>query len=626
MNGDLRIGTWLVQPGLNTISQHGTTKQLEPKVMEVLVCLAHHPGETLPKEQLLQSVWPDTFVSDDVLVRSISELRGAFEDDVRESKFIQTIHKRGYRLIALVEPVNGIAGDGSRTAADTKGSLFSKRSLRLGTVIGVVATVALLTLLALTPADVWRRLTGKPEIPQIRSIAVLPLQNLSGDPTQEYFADAMTEELITELCRLSSLRVISRTSVMRYRNSNQPLPEIARELGVEGIIEGSILRSGDKVRITAQLIYAPQDRNIWAQSYERDLRDVLALQSTVASSIVNGIRVQMTPVEQTQLHSSRPVNLKAHEAYLQGRYHLQLAQYAVFKKDKGRLTSVESEEAQQFFRRAIKEDPNYAPYYLGLWEASSAGALTPAASIPESRTIVLKALKLDDGLAEAHRALANILSADLDFRGAESEFLKAIELAPSNSDAHCDYAAFIVDMGRAQEAMKEFELSQSLDPKNDHMAEAFFFTRQFDRAIPLYLSRAQSAPGDFYPHFQLANMYSLLGRQREAIQEWQEMATLLEYKEMAEAIGRAYDSGGYHNALRVFTKHLEASSERAYIPEFFIASIYGFLGDKDRAFFHLERAYQAKDGVSGLEEPEYDPLRNDPRFADLLRRVGLPVQ
>src|SRR5882724_1974437 len=236
MIGDLRVGTWLVQPGLNTISQNGIARQLEPKVMEVLVCLAHDPGETLSKEQLLKTVWPDTFVSDDVLVRSISEIRRAFEDDARESKFIQTVPKRGYRLVVPVQPViahPGLATGVSQAADEARQSIFAKPGLRLGIATGTVATVALLILLALAPTNIWRKIAGKTDVPQIRSIAVLPLQNLSGDPTQEYFADAMTEELITELSRIRALKVISRTSVMRYKKTDKRLPEIARELNVD---------------------------------------------------------------------------------------------------------------------------------------------------------------------------------------------------------------------------------------------------------------------------------------------------------------------------------------------------------------------------------------------------------
>ena len=361
MNGDLRVGTWLVQPGLNTISQNGTSRQLEPKVMEVLVCLAHHPGETLPKEQLLKTVWPDTFVTDDVLVRSISELRRAFEDDARESKFIQTIPKRGYRLVAPVVTVNanaGLASGISKTADQVKQPTFATRGLRIRVVIGITAAIALLAILVLIPADVRRKLAGESEVPQIRSIAVLPLDNLSGDPAQEYFADGMTEELITDLSQISALRVASHRSVLRYKKSDKTVPEIARELNVDAVIEGSVQRTGDRVRITAQLIYAPQDKNIFAKSYERDFGDALALQATVAATVADEIRVKMTGQEKARLKSPGPVNPKALNDYLEGKYHDTQTFINTLKNQPG-TTSVEDEYAKAVARleRAIQEDP-----------------------------------------------------------------------------------------------------------------------------------------------------------------------------------------------------------------------------------------------------------------------------
>ena len=627
MNGDLRVGTWLVQPGLNTISQNGTSRQLEPKVMEVLVCLAHHPSETLPKEQLIKTVWPDTFVSDDVLVRSISEIRRAFEDDARESKFIQTIPKRGYRLIAPVQPVNGNAGFApvSKVPAPRE-PVFAKRGLRLGVVIGGTATVMVLILLALAPTNMLRKLAGKRELPQIRSLAVLPLQNLSGDPTQEYFADAMTEQLITELSRVRALKVISRTSVMGYKKTDKRLPEIARELGVDGIVEGSVLRSGDRVRITAQLIYAPRDTNVWVETYDRNLQDVLSLQSTVASAIADEIRIKMSAGEQAQLHSWRRVDLEAHEVYLQGRYHLQLEQDAVFRKDGVNLAAAEGEKAEQYFREAIQKDPSYAPSYLGIWDALLSSPLPARDWAQRSKPLLVKALQLDNSLAEAHRDMAFVLRFhDWDWPGAKREYERALELAPSDADAHADYANFLALVeGRMQDATKEYELAQSLDPKNDHMADAFYVTRQFDRAIDLYQSQAQTRPGDFTVHLCLADLYALTNRPENAISEWQKAAGAVHYSEMSEAIGRAYKKHGYPEALRVFAHELEVSSRTSFIPPWFVASIYGYAGDKDKAFIWLEKAYDVQDGVDGLREPKWDPLRSDPRFTDLMHRVGLP--
>jgi TolB-like protein/DNA-binding winged helix-turn-helix (wHTH) protein/Tfp pilus assembly protein PilF len=627
VNSDFRVGPWLIQPSINTISQNGTSTRVEPKVMEVLVCLSLRPGEPVSKERLLQTVWPDTFVSEDVLKRSVSELRRVFRDDPRESQIIETIPKRGYRLIGAVDSSNGrtpakfVDVGEERPRSLTRRAPRTQWQLLFAALSGIVVVCGVL--LVFNNAALRDRLLGK-HAPVINSLAVLPLQNLSGDSAQDYFADGMTEELITELSRLSSLRVISRTSVIRYKNANKALPEIARELGVEGIVAGSVLRSGDQVRITAQLIYAPQDKNLWAQSYERDLRDVLALQSTVARSIATEIRAQMTPGDQPAI-APRQVNLKAHEAYLQGRYHLQLAVNASFKKDKSKLISVEVDSALGYFQQAIQIDPNYAPPYVGIWEAWQASPLPNRDWIPRARPMVVKALQLDDTLADAHRAMADTLCGiDWDWTGAEREYQRAIQLEPSNADVHGGYSGFLFAVGRNQEAMKEAELQQVLDPKNEHMSDAFYMTRQFDRAIDLYQSRAQTTPSDFGPHLQLSNIYALTGNQRESISEVQKMATVLEYKELAAAIGRAYKSFGYEKALNVLATRLEEiDSHTSYVPNWYIAALYSFMGDKDQAFAWLEKAYKVRD-MSSLADPQWDPIRSDPRFTDLRHRMGLP--
>jgi eukaryotic-like serine/threonine-protein kinase len=503
-----------------------------------------------------------------------------------------------------------------------------KRSKWLEWRLGLFVVTSM-SLLLLAAAVVWigthRGASGGAAI---HSIAVLPLENLSGDPDQDYFSDGMTEELITDLSQINALKVISRKSIMRYKKTEKSLPQIAQELGVDGIIEGSVRRFGDQVRISAQLIYAPTETALWAQSYERDLKDVLALQSAVASAIAQGVRVKMTANEREQMTSRRPVNLKAHEAYLQGRYHLQLEQNATFKKGKAKLMEEESQRAEQYFREAIKEDPDYASPYLGIWEAMQSSALPNRDWVQKARPLLLKALQLDDSLAETHRDLACVLSGyDWDWANAEKEFQRAIQLAPSNADAHDQYGSFLAAMARPREALKEFEQAQSLDPQNDHMATAFYWTRQFDRAIPLYQSQAQLRPSDFFPHYVLSNIYMLTGKNDEAISELQKMSEVLEYKEMAADIGRAYQSGGFNQGLTVLAGELEAYSQKSsFVPAWYIASIYTYIGNKDKAFVWLQKAYEFRDGVDSLNEPIWDQLRSDPRFTELTRRVGLPHQ
>src|SRR5262249_6068533 len=351
------------------------------------------------------------------------------------------------------------------------GSTSSRRTIRLAVPVVLGLAVLLVATLGFVPTKWWQRLRGPG--PEIRSLAVLPLQNLSGDPGQEYFSDGMTEELITELSRISGLKVISRTSVMMYRKTDKSLPQIARELGVNGIVEGSVLRSGDRVRITAQLIYAPEDRNIWAETYDRDMHDVLTLQSIVANSIASEIRVQMKPGEEPRAVSSRPVNLEAREAYLEGRYHLQQADNARYKRDKGKLLQEESETAIDYFQKAIQKDPNYAPPYIGVWEGWQGSPLPTRDWVPRARPMVLKALQLDDTLADAHLAMAAIYGSDWKWTESEKEFRRAIQLGPSNAETHAEYSNFLLNTGRTQEGMNEAELAQTLDPKCERMGNAY---------------------------------------------------------------------------------------------------------------------------------------------------------
>jgi len=626
--GAIRFGVFEVDLRGGELRKQGVKIKLQEQPFQVLQILLEHPGEIVTREDLCQRIWPsDTFVDFDGGVNNaIKRLREALGDRAETPRFIETLPRRGYRFIG---PVNANAAttpaDGSLPTAEPHTGTRSNRTLRIGTFVRLGLAALLLAVVGFTSNQWWQHLRGRGDVPQIRSIAVLPLQNLSGDPAQEYFTDAMTEELITELSRISAIKVISRTSIMRYKKTDKPLPEIARELGVDGIVEGSVLRSGDRVRITAQLISAAKDANLWAQTYDRDLRDVLALQSAVASAIVDEIRVKMTPGEQAQLHSWHRVNLKAHEAYLQGQYHLQLEGEAVFKEDRAKLAAIEAEKAEHYFRQAIQEDPNYAPAYLGIWDVLQSAPLPWRDTVPRGKPLLLKALQLDDSLAGAHRAFASLRVHEWDWPGAEKEYRRAILLAPSDADAHHEYANFLAAVeGRTQDAMDEYERAQSLDPKNDHMAEAFYLARRFDRAIELYQSQAQSRPNDIGVHNCLANIYALTGRHEEAISEWQKMAGILEYKHLSEAIGRAYKRGGYEKALRVFAHQLEASSRSSYIPLPFIASIYGYLGDRDQAIAWLQKAYEVKE-LDSLNEPAWDPLRSDPRFTELLRRVGLPT-
>jgi TolB-like protein/DNA-binding winged helix-turn-helix (wHTH) protein len=631
LNGDFQVGPWLVQPSLNNVSQNGTSNRLEPKVMQVLVCLAEHKGEVVPKDKLLQTVWPDTFVSDDVLKRSISELRHVFEDNAREPRIIETIPRRGYRLVVEAQPANGgVPKDVTEVPAIKAEPLAVQRTIPIWRIaLAAVAIVIAVSgfLLAFNIGRSRERVFGIGSAPVIRSLAVLPLQNLSGDPSQEYFSDGMTEELITELSSISALKVISRTSVMRYKNTDKPLPEIARELNVDGIVEGSFLRSGDMVRITAQLIYAPKDINIWAHTYDRQLGDVLLLQGAVANAIADEINVKLTPKDKVRLAHVRTVNPKALDACLAGRYHLGRLNALFFKRGRERFLEPEREKAIQRFHEAINADPSYAPGYLGIADTLLSSPPLGFDRVGNAKAAVLKALELDGSLVDAHITLAMIqMASEWNWAGAEKEYRQVVELNPSSALGHDLYGYFLDAMGRLDEAMEEHQKAQELDPSKDHIGGELYFRRRWDLGRDLIIDQG-GANGVNNADYYRAVEYERLGMYQEAVAEWEDVARKYGYDDLAVALARGYSRSGYKAALQEVVLGMEKHARREYFPPWMLAHFYGELGDKDRAFARLDKSYADHD--LPLQFLKVDPfwsdnLRSDPRFASLVRRMGLP--
>jgi TolB-like protein/DNA-binding winged helix-turn-helix (wHTH) protein/Tfp pilus assembly protein PilF len=635
VDGDFRVGPWLVEPSLNTVCRNGTTVHLEPKQMAVLVCLARHPGEPLSKEKLLQAVWADTFVSDDVLIRSISELRRVFEDDAHESRFIQTIPKRGYRLVAPVVPVNGTSGDRSTAsrAGDPahSGVRWGGRTGRIGAlaVVGVVLLCGLL--FALNAGGLRDRMLGRSQAPVIHSLAVLPLTNLSNDPNQGYFADGMTDALITDLAQISSLKVISRTSMMRYQKSDKSLPEIARELNVDGLVEGTVQRSGDRVRITAQLIHGPSDKHLWASSYERDVGDVFALERDITEEIARQVQAHLTtPHNQPAPAQPRPVNVKALEAYLQGKYHLD-------RKGQG-FGDEEAKKAGEYFQQAISADPNFVQAYLGL-----ANAHRSLFAPPSDRDIIRalqRALELDPSSSEARVILGDLKAERWDWPGAEEEFRRSIALNPNNAEAHSEFADYLDKVGRLEEGWKEVQIAQELNPNPDtlpsalDLPQALYYRGENDRAIELLLRVTESHPNDGQTHLRLSQCYEEKGMYKEAIEELERTAALYGFPQTAARLHRAFATAGYQGALRRYAQEIERlqATKQMYMPAY-LATVYARLGDNDRAFYWMGESYNLHaDSGLGSElyhwlktDPMLKSLRSDPRYFDLLRRIGLPT-
>ena len=461
----------------------------------------------------------------------------------------------------------------------------------------------------------WKRDSTKPSVPPIRSLAVLPLENLSHDPEQEYFADGMTEELITDLSQINALKVISRKSVMHYKNADKPISQIAQELGVDTIVEGSVRRSGDRVRISAQLIYAPTETPLWAQSYDRELKDALTVQSVLAGDIAEQIRVNIKS-EQARLRSTRAVNPKALDSYLKGVYYLKKWQ------------PQNAEKAVESFKQSILEDPKFAMAYVQLANAY-AGAETNAKTVPLQREVIGKALSLDPSLADVHLALANFkLNAEYDWIGAEREYRRALELNPNHADAHNQFAGYLCAAGRFEEALKESQAAQELDDSAwFSTGQYLYFTRQYDQGIDLVKRMVEIHPDDFVGEWwRMFHMYAAKGMEVETLNSWRQTGLALGYTDTPDIV-KSYSKLGYQGALRqgVNWMEVEYAAGDFDFPEP-IAEIYVLLGDKDKAFYWLDKAYDERDGflTELAASPLFDPVRSDLRYKALVKKIRFP--
>jgi TolB-like protein/Tfp pilus assembly protein PilF len=467
----------------------------------------------------------------------------------------------------------------------------------------------------------------KPEPPveqekSIRSLAVLPLENLSGDPEQEYFSDGMTEALIAELGKIRALRVISRQSVMRYKGTDKSMPQIAQELGVGAVIEGSVLHSEGRVRITAQLIGTGPERHLWANNYDRDLSDILILLSEVARAIAGEIQVTLTPEEETRLGSTRPVNPEAHEAYLKGRYYW------------NKRTEEDIKQAIAHFQRAIEINPAYALAYAGLADCYvvPTNPLPPREALPRAKAAATKALEIDNTLAEAHTSLAVVMMQyDWDWAGTEREFQRAIELNPNYATAHQWYAEYLAAMGRLDEAIAKVKRAEELDPLSLiiswNVGRILIFARQYDQALEQGRKILELYPtSDWEAHDILALAYEQKGMYDEAIAEYEEASGFTE--EEIDEFRQAYAVGNMIGYWQKRLDILERPPKQEAVNLFLSIPIYARVGEKDQAFEWLERAYQEQSlgwfVVDLKVDPMLDPLRDDPRYADLLRRMNFP--
>jgi TolB-like protein/DNA-binding winged helix-turn-helix (wHTH) protein len=629
-----RFGVFELDLHTAELRKHTHKLPIQGQPIQILILLTERAGELVSREELHQKLWPaDTFVDfEHGLNAAVKRLRKALDDSVDNPRFVETLPRRGYRFIAPVETVEtgpnvadaGGASPGEQPVdAGVQGDLRGKiaGSERLPWLLSQKgAALALVLALILFAIWIFRPVTP---VQSIRSLAVLPLENLSHDVSQDYFSDGMTDELITELGQISGLRVISRTSMMTYKGARKSIPQIAHELNVDAVVEGTVLRSGNQVRITAQLIQADADKHLWAQSYEGELRDTLALQNEVARAIATQVRAKLNPQEDAGLKKAKAVNPEAYEDYLKGRYFW------------NKRTADGLKKAIDYFNQAIEKDPNYAPAYAGLTDSYALagdwqyGLLAPKEAYPKAEAAAAKAIALDSTLGEAHVSLAFCLDGfDWDWASGGREFTRGIELSPGYATGHHWYGWHLAALGRHAEAVAELEKAESQDPLSliigADLAEELLIAHRYDEAIKQSQKTMSLDPLFALAHRVLGQTFVQTHRYNEGIAELQR-ATELSPGSTAFTSNLAFAyavSGRREDAVKILND-LKNRSHDAFSNAPEIALVYVGLDEKDEAMAWLEKAYAERFNPGVLIRPCFDALRSDSRFQDLLRRVGL---
>jgi TolB-like protein/DNA-binding winged helix-turn-helix (wHTH) protein len=613
-----------IDPQSFRLFKAGDAVPVEPKALNLLIFLVKNRGRLVERRELIDVVWGDAFVTDHVLNRAIGQLRKLLADDAKEPRYIETVPTLGYRFIGHVEEMPEAAA----------GSLSSKSEGQQQPAAGIVSVpssglwrraplILALTLLAVAGVvTAWIEGQGghsSASMP-IRSLAVLPLENLSGDASQEYLADGMTDELITGLGQISALRVISRTTAMQYKNAHKSLPQIARELNVDAVVEGSVERSGERIRIAAQLVQATADKELWAKSYEGSLADVLGLQNQVASAVAEQIRVELTPNERTQLTGARQGNPRAYEAF--------------FKAE-----SLEEQNTPESWRKALLSyqeaaqlDPDFARAYVGI--ARSHNYLNGWGVVPAGEAIAgadaanAKALELDPELAEAYDERAwTLMFFHWDFPGAERDFRRALELDPGSSDTHDGLADYLVALGRFDEGFREAKRARDLDPLspvvNTDYCRLLEYAHRYDDALAQCDATLKLDPNYTYALNLEADLYARKGEYAKA-HKIVAMAGGCDARCIA-MMDEIYGAPGVAGSFDVWLK-----AQKAQPDAFFLAGALASLGRKDEAFAWLEKAYEQRAGGNQMiyvsMDPSFDRLHSDPRFDAFLSRAGLPRQ
>jgi TolB-like protein/DNA-binding winged helix-turn-helix (wHTH) protein/Flp pilus assembly protein TadD len=608
--------------------------------MELLILLVERRGELVSRDEIAERLWGKGVFLDieHSINTAVRKVRQALRDDPEKPRFVETVVGKGYRFAAPVTCTNGgpsqpaqasqlspagVVSSAEAEAANDKDVESRKSPVRLAATLGVLAVLVLGAIALLMNRGGHAKNASEPPI---TSIAVLPLKNLSGSPEQEYFVDGMTEELIGRLANIHGLRVISRTSAMRFKDTRQPIPEIAKALHVDALLEGSVIREGDRVRVNAQLIRGATDEHIWAEEYQREYRNILTLQEELAKTIAQKIKISLTPEEQAVLSTAVPVDPEVHESYLKGRYYLNQRTEDALKKSVG------------YFQQSIDKDPKYALGYCGLADAYALlgfrGRIPSQQTLAQAKAAALKAIRLDGTLADPHASLAFLAEThEWDWATAEREYKRALELNRNDARTHNWYAGYLTYVGRLDEAIEEAKRARELDPLslpiNNALAGRQLVAGHYREALQ-QVQATLDLDSHFAPaHQTLGWAYLNTGKKQEAVAEFQQAVALSgnDDADFMLDLGFVYAvTGNRDEARRILTK-LKELNQLGLAPSGSVGILYGALGDVDRAFTWLDKAYQERDPeLTYLKVPNrrFEPLRQDARFAQLIHRMGFP--
>jgi len=643
---NVRFGVFEADLEAGELRKHGLRLKLPEQPFQILSMLLARPGEIVSREELRERLWPsDTFVDfDHGLNNAVMRLREVLGDSSDHPRFIETLPRRGYRFIAPVErkseSANGAARAESGTSRAAAGVAEAGQAAVPATVVVPaqgrfsIPRIALLAaavlagsvLISAIAVHYVRGVDAKGKGTRSNSLVVLPLENLSGDKEQDYFADGMTDDLIANLAKIRSLRVVSRSTAMAYKGTHKPVSQIAAELNVDAVVEGTVMRVGNRVRITAELVQVSTDQHLWADTYESPIGDVLALQNRVSSAIVDEIRINLTKEDKERLAAKPSVSPEAYEDYLKGRYYWNRRSPEGFTKAIG------------YFEDATRRDPQYALAYAGLADcygivgATIYGTLPAAEAAPKAKAAATRALEIDPSLAEAVTSLATAkFNYDWDWVGAAEGFKKAIAMDPRYPTAYQRYSLYLSAIGRPDDSFEQIKKARDLDPLsigiNGSIGWRLYLAREYDRAIAQLRDTLEMDPNYGWARLNLGQAYEQKGEYNLAIQEFRHALDLAPSDPLTiSALAHAYGVSGNHAEATKLLADLQARSKKQYVSPYYIAVVYLGLGKNELAMDWLEKAFA--DRSNGLVfmrvEPELDPLRNHPRFAALEARMNFP--